>query len=189
MSLKTPIKLSDITLIKDTDLEDTMHVVHESHLEDEEIQIEIDQDHIGDFQDSSDDLAEISGSSSKNSKQEKTYISTDDPVRLYFKDMGKVALLSRDDEVEIAQAIEKSTEVMHKLLFMHPILQDLFSKWHNDLLEEKISVREIIDAEPTANIDEELSEYGEESEKVPLEKNAYEKREEYLERKARNRAR
>ena len=52
MSLKTPIKLSDITLIKDTDLEDTMHVVHESHLEDEEIQIEIDQDHIGDFQDS-----------------------------------------------------------------------------------------------------------------------------------------
>jgi RNA polymerase primary sigma factor len=175
MSLKTPIKLSDITLIKDTDLEDTMHVVHESHLEDEEIQIEIDQDHIGDFQDSSDDLAEISGSSSKSSKQEKTYISTDDPVRLYFKDMGKVALLSRDDEVEIAQAIEKSTEVMHKLLFMHPILQDLFSKWHNDLLEEKISVREIIDAEPTANIDEELSEYGEESEKMPLEKNAYEK--------------
>jgi RNA polymerase primary sigma factor len=175
MSLKTPIKLSDITLIKDTDLEETMHVVHESHLEDEEIQIEIDQDHIGDFQDSSDDLAEISGSSSKNSKQEKTYISTDDPVRLYFKDMGKVALLSRDDEVEIAQAIEKSTEVMHKLLFMHPILQDLFSKWHNDLLEEKISVREIIDAEPTANIDEELSEYGEESEKMPLEKNAYDK--------------
>ena len=175
MSLKTPIKLSDITLIKDTDLEDTMHVVHESHLEDEEIQIEIDQDHVGDFQDSSDDLAEISGSSSKNSKQEKTYISTDDPVRLYFKDMGKVALLSRDDEVEIAQAIEKSTEVMHKLLFMHPILQDLFSKWHNDLLEEKISVREIIDAEPTANIDEELSEYGEESEKMPLEKNSYDK--------------
>ena len=105
MSLKTPIKLSDITIIKDIDLEDTIHVVHEAHLEEEEIHVDSDQDHIADFQDSSDDLGEVSGSSLKNLKQEKTYISTDDPVRLYFKDMGKVALLSRDDEVEIAQAI------------------------------------------------------------------------------------
>ncbi len=175
MSLKTPIKLSDITIIKDIDLEDTIHVVHEAHLEEEEIHVDSDQDHIADFQDSSDDLGEVSGSSLKNLKQEKTYISTDDPVRLYFKDMGKVALLSRDDEVEIAQAIEKSTEVMHKLLFMHPILQDLFTKWHNDLLEERINVREIIDAESTANIDEELSEYGEDSEKILLEKTSYDK--------------
>ena len=164
--------------MKDQDLDETMHIVSDQvpHLDEEEIHPDIDQDSIADFcGDSADEFVVDIPISIKTTKQDKTYISTDDPVRLYFKDMGKVALLSRDDEVEIAQAIENSTEVMLKLLYIHPILLDLFAKWHNDLLEEKISVRDIIDVETIANIDAELSEYDEESEKIIITKDRYEK--------------
>lgn len=70
---------------------------------------------------------------------------TDDPVRLYLRDMGGVALLSREKEVEIAQRIEEGKNIMIQSLCESPQLMKLLIKWHEDLSNEKMLLRELID--------------------------------------------
>ncbi len=72
---------------------------------------------------------------------------TDDPVRLYLRDMGGVPLLSREREVEIAQRIEEGKEIMISSLCESPQFMKLIIKWHEDLSNEKILLRDIIDLE------------------------------------------
>jgi RNA polymerase primary sigma factor len=72
---------------------------------------------------------------------------TDDPVRLYLRDMGGVALLSRDKEVEIAQRIEEGKAMMLESLCESPQLMKLTIKWFEDLSNEKMMLRELIDLE------------------------------------------
>ena len=72
---------------------------------------------------------------------------TDDPVRMYLRDMGGVELLSREGEIEIAKRIEESKEQVISSLCNTPIALRQFIKWYEDLLNEKILLREILDLE------------------------------------------
>jgi len=77
--------------------------------------------------------------------------STDDPVRLYLRDMGGVELLSRENEIEIAKRIDEGKELMLNSLCESPLAMKRFIKWFEDLVNEKIMLRDLIDLE--ANMD------------------------------------
>jgi RNA polymerase primary sigma factor len=79
--------------------------------------------------------------------------STDDPVRLYLRDMGGVELLSREGEIEIAKKIEEGQEIMMRSLCESPVTMKQLIKWYEDLVNEKIMLRDLIDFE--SNIAEE----------------------------------
>lgn len=72
---------------------------------------------------------------------------TDDPVKMYLRDMGGVELLSREGEIEIAKRIEEGREIMTKSLCETPLTLKQLKAWYEDLLNEKILLREIIDLE------------------------------------------
>jgi RNA polymerase primary sigma factor len=79
---------------------------------------------------------------------------TDDPVKMYLRDMGGVELLSREGEIEIAKRIEDGRETMIKSLCETPLTLKQLKIWYEDLINEKIFLREIIDLEANYNADE-----------------------------------
>ena len=70
---------------------------------------------------------------------------TDDPVRMYLREMGTVELLSREGEVEIAKRIEAGRDMMMDSLCESPTTMRSFILWFNDLSEEQLLLRDIID--------------------------------------------
>ncbi|MDN3030704.1 MAG: RNA polymerase sigma factor RpoD [Candidatus Tisiphia sp.] len=83
----------------------------------------------------------------EDDSEEENIGSTDDPVRLYLRDMGGIGLFSREAEIEVAQDIEEGKEIMVKSLCENPISMKFFIKWHEDLANEKILLRDLIDLE------------------------------------------
>jgi len=83
---------------------------------------------------------------------------TDDPVRLYLRDMGGVELLSREGEIEIAKRIEEGKQQMLSSLCISPITLKMLITWYNDLVGEKILLRELVDIEANVEINEEEKE-------------------------------
>jgi RNA polymerase primary sigma factor len=84
---------------------------------------------------------------------------TDDPVRLYLRDMGGVNLLSRDDEITIAKNIENGREMMLEGLCRSPIAINNFVTWYGELANEKTTLRALVDVDTIlgktdANFDE-----------------------------------
>ncbi|WP_347939384.1 RNA polymerase sigma factor RpoD [Rickettsia oklahomensis] len=86
--------------------------------------------------------------------EEKNIGTTDDPVRLYLKDMGGVDLLTRENEVEIAKRIEEGRKTMTASLCRSPIAMRCFILWYEDLVNEKILLRDLIDLEANMLHDE-----------------------------------
>ena len=82
--------------------------------------------------------------------------STDDPVRLYLRDMGGVELLSRENEIEIAKRIDEGKELMLNSLCESPLAMKRFIKWFEDLVNEKIMLRDLIDLEANMGNDDPL---------------------------------
>jgi len=78
--------------------------------------------------------------------------SSDDPVRVYLRDMGGVGLLSREGEVEIAKKIESGEDLMISSLASSTSTMLLLKQWHESLINEDVPLREIIDYE--ANLDD-----------------------------------
>ncbi len=76
---------------------------------------------------------------------------TDDPVRMYLREMGNVELLSREGEVEIAKRIESGRETMMNSLCESPVAIRHFTNWYNDLILEKIMLRDILDLDAAYN--------------------------------------
>lgn len=74
---------------------------------------------------------------------------TDDPVRMYLREMGGVELLSREGEIEIAKRIEQGREKMIESLCESPIALQGFINWYNDLVNEKVLLRDVIDLDAT----------------------------------------
>ena len=72
---------------------------------------------------------------------------TDDPVRMYLREMGNVDLLSREDEVEIAKRIEEGKNKLITVLCESPLAMKSFISWYNDLNSGKLLLRDIIDVE------------------------------------------
>ncbi|MBN8828654.1 MAG: RNA polymerase sigma factor RpoD [Sphingobacteriia bacterium] len=81
-------------------------------------------------------------------------VRTDDPVRMYLRDMGGVELLSREGEIEIAKRIEEGKEVMLSALCESPLAMRSFIGWYENLINEKILLREVIDLEATFGAEE-----------------------------------
>ena len=74
---------------------------------------------------------------------------TDDPVRMYLREMGTVELLSREGEIAIAKRIEAGRNTMIAGLCESPLTFQAITIWHNELLSEDILLREVIDLETT----------------------------------------
>src|SRR6478752_5707569 len=72
---------------------------------------------------------------------------TDDPVRMYLREMGAVELLSREGEIAIAKRIEAGRDTMIWGLCESPITFDAIIGWSNALNEGRMQLREIIDLE------------------------------------------
>ena len=77
---------------------------------------------------------------------------TDDPVRMYLREMGSVELLSREGEIAIAKRIEAGREKMIGALCESPLTMRAITIWHDALMEGRILLRDIIDLEATMNI-------------------------------------
>ncbi len=82
---------------------------------------------------------------------------TDDPVRMYLREMGSVELLSREGEIAIAKRIEAGRGTMITGLCESPLTFQAITIWRDELLEEKIMLRDVIDLETTfgASMDDE----------------------------------
>ena len=76
---------------------------------------------------------------------------TDDPVRMYLREMGGVELLSREGEIAIAKRIEASRATMMVGIFASPSSLDIISEWQKKLSKSDMLLREIIDCESTYN--------------------------------------
>ncbi|WP_455481634.1 RNA polymerase sigma factor RpoD [Bartonella sp. B35(2025)] len=74
---------------------------------------------------------------------------TDDPVRMYLREMGAVELLSREGEIAIAKRIEAGRETMIAGLCESPLTFQALIIWREELKEQRILLREIIDLEMT----------------------------------------
>jgi RNA polymerase primary sigma factor len=74
---------------------------------------------------------------------------TDDPVRMYLREMGSVELLSREGEIAIAKRIEAGRNTMIAGLCESPLTFQAITIWHDELLTEDILLRDVIDLEAT----------------------------------------
>ena len=92
----------------------------------------------------------------ENSSREegKTIEKSDDPIRMYLREMGGVELLSREGEIAIAKRIEAGKDVMLIALSQSPITAEQFSEWNHKLQKDEILVREIIDIDTNYMEDE-----------------------------------
>lgn len=88
-------------------------------------------------------------------KLDETEVSrTDDPVRMYLREMGAVELLSREGEIAIAKRIEAGRDLMIGGLCESALTIKALSGWHNALISGKMLLRDIIDLDATYGSDE-----------------------------------
>ena len=89
-----------------------------------------------------------------NKEEGKTIEKSDDPIRMYLREMGGVELLSREGEIAIAKRIEAGKDVMLIALSQSPITAKQFFEWNEQLQKDEILVREIIDIDTNYMEDE-----------------------------------
>ncbi|ADO42885.1 RNA polymerase sigma factor RpoD [Ketogulonicigenium vulgare] len=74
---------------------------------------------------------------------------TDDPVRMYLREMGSVELLSREGEIAIAKRIEAGRNTMIAGLCESPLTFNAITIWRDELMDEAVLLRDVIDLEAT----------------------------------------
>ncbi len=84
---------------------------------------------------------------SGNLKDEDTAGRTDDPVRLYLREMGRVELLSREGEIEIAKRIEEGRMEMIDAICESPLTIRAIINWRDQILEDQLLLRDVVDLE------------------------------------------
>jgi len=119
-------------------------------VEDDEQGEESEAEAPADSEEDANELAEQTGTAvaATTTKKEPTD-RTDDPVRMYLREMGSVELLSREGEIAIAKRIEAGRETMIAGLCESPLTFQAIIIWRDELNESKILLREIIDLEAT----------------------------------------
>ena len=100
------------------------------------------------------DFKSLRKKESPSKEEGKTADKSDDPIRMYLREMGGVELLSREGEIAIAKRIEAGKEVMLNALSQSPITAWQFFVWNNKLQNDEILVREIIDIDTNYMEDE-----------------------------------
>ena len=139
-------------------IEDVMSMLSEMGINVVEDEDEVDNDNNSD--DSSDDsdndndsdsteVATTTGSAVAQTKKKEPTDRTDDPVRMYLREMGSVELLSREGEIAIAKRIESGRETMIAGLCESPLTFQALIIWRDELNEGTTLLREIIDLETT----------------------------------------
>ena len=86
---------------------------------------------------------------STNSSEEKSSDKSDDPIRMYLREMGGVELLSREGEIAIAKRIEAGKDVMINALTQSPIVGKKIFEWKELIENQQMLVRDIIDIDST----------------------------------------
>src|SRR5580704_8063477 len=81
--------------------------------------------------------------------KESAYDRTDDPVRMYLREMGSVELLSREGEIAIAKRIEAGRDTMIRGLCESALTFEAIMVWREELAGGRILLREVIDLEQT----------------------------------------
>ena len=92
-----------------------------------------------------------------NSKTSKSPERSDDPIRMYLREMGGVELLSREGEIAIAKRIESGKYVMVSSLSESPITANKIFEWEKKLINNEMLVRDIIDLDTNFLDDEKLA--------------------------------
>ena len=92
---------------------------------------------------------------------------TDDPVRMYLREMGSVELLSREGEIAIAKRIEAGREKMISAICESPLTLRAVIGWRDDLVNERILLRDVIDLDATYGGGPGSAETGAEAEAEP----------------------
>ncbi len=95
------------------------------------------------------ELVEVTQKAVTETKKSEPGERTDDPVRMYLREMGSVELLSREGEIAIAKRIEAGREAMIAGLCESPLTFQAIIIWRDELNEGKIFLRDIIDLEAT----------------------------------------
>ncbi|TCT13704.1 RNA polymerase RpoD-like sigma 70 subunit [Tepidamorphus gemmatus] len=103
----------------------------------------------GDDEDGGELVAASRSQIAKSEKSSEPSDRTDDPVRMYLREMGSVELLSREGEIAIAKRIEAGREAMIAGLCESPLTFQAIIIWRDELAEGKILLRDIIDLEAT----------------------------------------
>ncbi len=84
-----------------------------------------------------------------SANEEKTSDKSDDPIRMYLREMGGVELLSREGEIAIAKRIEAGKDVMINALTQSPIVGKKINEWKDQIENQQLLVRDIIDIDST----------------------------------------
>ncbi len=91
----------------------------------------------------------------KAEEQQETGGRSDDPVRMYLREMGNVELLSRDGEIEIAKRIEAGREMIISSLCESPMVMQEILSWRDDLASGALLLRDVIDLDAAYGADAE----------------------------------
>ena len=108
-----------------------------------------DEEKEDDADDTDNELVEVTQKAVTEVKKSEPGERTDDPVRMYLREMGTVELLSREGEIAIAKRIEAGREAMIAGLCESPLTFQAIIIWRDELNEGKIFLRDIIDLEAT----------------------------------------
>ena len=84
-----------------------------------------------------------------SSSEEKQSEKSDDPIRMYLREMGGVELLSREGEIAIAKRIEAGKDVMINALTQSPLVAKKIYEWKEKIETSELLVRDIIDIDST----------------------------------------
>ena len=95
------------------------------------------------------EIVEVAPKTPAKSETKEPTERTDDPVRMYLREMGSVELLSREGEIAIAKRIEAGREAMIAGLCESPLTFQAVIIWRDELNEGKVFLRDIIDLEAT----------------------------------------
>jgi len=130
-------------------IEDVMSMLSEmgiNVIEDEEAEDEDDQQSKGSTEVvEASTSREVAVSTTESEKLDRT----DDPVRMYLREMGSVELLSREGEIAIAKRIEAGRNTMIAGLCESPLTFQAITIWRDELLDEDILLRDVIDLDAT----------------------------------------
>ena len=115
----------------------------------------------------------------QTTNEEKSSDKSDDPIRMYLREMGGVELLSREGEIAIAKRIEAGKDVMINALTQSPIVGKKIFEWKEQIESQQLLVRDIIDIDSTY----EDFEASDDSDELKIDKNTKSKKENKEEKK------
>jgi RNA polymerase primary sigma factor len=104
------------------------------------------------------DLSDFDFSDTPEESDEEVSGRTDDPVRMYLREMGNVELLSREGEIAIAKRIESGVSSMMGGLCESPLTAQMVVSWRTLLSESKLMTRDLIHLDTSSSFEDELSE-------------------------------